>query len=224
MESTITRFFAEFLGTALLVASVVGAGHMVTGLGAGQALGLLMIALSVGFMLVIIIAIFQPISGAHFNPAVTLVVALRKQLSPWDAVIYAASQCLGAIVGAVTANLMFESRVLIISDVARGGLGIWIGEAVATFGLVLAILLLVDQRRTPWIPAAVGLWVGAGHLFTSSTSFANPAVSIGRMFTEAPTGIAPGSAVWFFVFQILGGLLAWGVSTVFSRERLRETP
>jgi len=223
MESIITRLLAEFLGTALLVTTVVGAGHMVTHLGAGPALGLLMIGLAVGFMLVIIIAIFQPISGAHFNPAVSLVMALRKQLPPKDALLFAVSQSVGAIVGAVTANLMFGSQALVISDVARSGSGVWLGEAVATFGLVLAILLLVDQGRTPWIPAAVGLWVAAGHIFTSSTSFANPAVSIGRMFTDAPTGVAPSSALWFFVFQILGALLAWGASQAFSRERLIMT-
>jgi glycerol uptake facilitator-like aquaporin len=93
---------------------------------------------------------------------------------------------------------------------------VWLGEAVATFGLVLAILLLVDQGRTPWIPATVGLWVGAGHLFTSSTSFANPAVSLGRMFTDAITGVAPSSALWFVLFQILGALLAWGVARVLA--------
>ena len=214
MEPTITRFLAEFIGTALLVASVVGAGHMVTDLGAGPALGLLMIGLAVGFMLIIIIAIFQPISGAHFNPAVSLVMALRKELSPQDALLFTVSQSAGAIVGAVTANLMFGSSALVVSEVARSGSGVWLGEAVATFGLVLAILLLVDQGRTPWIPAAVGLWVAAGHIFTSSTSFANPAVSLGRMFTDAPTGVAPSSAVWFVLVQILGALVAWGVARV----------
>jgi len=210
--STLTqRLLAEGLGSFFLVVSVLGAGRMVDVLNAGDALGLLMIAVCVGAVLVVAIAALGPVSGAHFNPVVSLVMVLRGQLPLREAPLYIAVQVLGAVGGALTANVMFGAQAFAVSSVKRGSAGVWLGEAVATFGLVVVIVLLVDHHRGQWIPAGVGLWIVAGHLFTSSTSFANPAVTVGRMFSDASNGISPESGLWFIPFQIVGGLLAWGV-------------
>ena len=208
------KIIAEFVGTLFLVASVLGAGHMTRALGAGSAEGLTMIALAVGFVLVVIVSVFGPISGGHFNPAVSLMMALRRELSPSLTSAYIFSQILGAATGAFFANVMFGASSWSLSDVDRNGSGLWVGEAFATFGLVLLILVLLDRDRVSWIPAGVGLWVAGGHFFTSSTSFANPAVTIGRMLSNAPSSISLESALYFIIFQLLGALAALGVATV----------
>jgi glycerol uptake facilitator-like aquaporin len=208
------RLLAEFLGTALIVTGVIGAGHMVQDLGASPALGLLMIGLSVGFIIVLAISMLAPISGAHFNPAVTLAMLLRKDIPPGHAGLYVATQFVGGAIGALVGNVMFSAPAWSISQVDRSGMGIWLGEALATGGLVLIVLVLVDGDRAAWIPASVGMWVAAGHIFTSSTSFANPAVTFGRILSGAITGIAPESALYFIIFQLLGALAALGVATV----------
>ena len=215
------RLLAEFLGTALIVTGVIGAGHMVQGLGASPALGLLMIALSVGFIIVLAISMLAPISGSHFNPAVSLVMLLRKDISSVDAGLYVLTQFVGGAIGALVANVMFSAPAWSISQVDRSGMGIWLGEAFATGGLVLIVLVLVDGDRVEWIPASVGMWVAAGHIFTSSTSFANPAVTFGRMLSGAITGITPESGLYFFVFQIVGALVALMIATTL---RPRKAP
>ncbi len=208
---------AEYLGTALVVTTVLGAAHMVTELSAPEALGLLMIAVSVGAVLFGAIAAFGPISGAHFNPIVSLAFLLRRELGAATFFGYLMAQTLGAISGAALANLMFEKPAFLISEVDRLGTGIFIGEVIASFGLVLLILLLVDQSPNQ-IPAAVALWIVAGHIFTSSTSFANPAVSLGRMLSDAPSSISPASMPGYLLAQVLGLGLALAVSVLTKKK------
>ena len=206
--TTAAKLLAEFLGTAMIVAGVIGAGFMVATLGAGFPLGLTMIAATVAAVLFVSISIFGPVSGAHFNPAVTIAFLLRKAISSAAAAGYIASQVVGAIFGAVVANLMFEVPWLEISATGRFSAGTFLGEVVATFGLVLLILLLVKFDKSHLIAASVAAWIFAGHIFTSSTSFANPAVTIGRIFSDSAASISPDSALWFVLAQLVGMAVA----------------
>lgn len=202
------KLLAEFLGTALIVSGVVGAGFMTATLQSGYPLGLTMIAATVAAILFVAISIFGPISGAHFNPVVTLGFLLRKAIASGEAGAYIAAQVLGAVSGAVIANLMFGSAWFEVSKLERFSLPTFLGEVVATWGLVLLILLLVHFEKANLVAASVAAWIFAGHIFTSSTSFANPAVTLGRIFTEAPSGIAPDSALWFVLAQLIGMAIA----------------
>ena len=202
--TTAAKLLAEFLGTAMIVAGVIGAGFMVATVGAGFALGLTMIAATVAAVLFVSVSILGPVSGAHFNPAVTIAFLLRKAISSAAAAGYIASQVVGAIFGAVVANLMFEVPWLEISATGRFSAGTFLGEVVATFGLVLLILLLVKFEKSHLIAASVAAWIFAGHIFTSSTSFANPAVTIGRVFSDSAASISPDSALWFVLAQLVG--------------------
>ena len=202
------KLLAEFLGTALIVSGVVGAGFMTATLQSGYPLGLTMIAATVAAILFVAISIFGPISGAHFNPVVTLGFLVRKAIASGEAGAYIAAQVLGAASGAVIANLMFGSAWLEVSKIERFSLPTFLGEVVATWGLVLLILLLVHFEKANLVAASVAAWIFAGHIFTSSTSFANPAVTLGRIFTEAPSGIAPDSALWFALAQLFGMAIA----------------
>ena len=206
--TTAAKLLAEFLGTAMIVAGVIGAGFMVATLGAGFPLGLTMIAATVAAVLFVSISILGPVSGAHFNPAVTIAFLLRKAISSAAAAGYIASQVVGAIFGAVVANLMFEVPWLEISATGRFSAGTFLGEVVATFGLVLLILLLVKFEKSHLIAASVAAWIFAGHIFTSSTSFANPAVTIGRIFSDSAASISPDSALWFVLAQLVGMAVA----------------
>jgi len=206
--TTAAKLLAEFLGTAMIVAGVIGAGFMVATVGAGFALGLTMIAATVAAVLFVSISILGPVSGAHFNPAVTIAFLLRKAISSAAAAGYIASQVVGAIFGAVVANLMFEVSWLEISATGRFSAGTFLGEVVATFGLVLLILLLVKFEKSHLIAASVAAWIFAGHIFTSSTSFANPAVTIGRVFSDSAASISPDSALWFVLAQLVGMAVA----------------
>jgi len=206
--TTAAKLLAEFLGTAMIVAGVIGAGFMVATVGAGFALGLTMIAATVAAVLFVSISILGPVSGAHFNPAVTIAFLLRKAISSAAAAGYIASQVVGAIFGAVVANLMFEVPWLEISATGRFSAGTFLGEVVATFGLVLLILLLVKFEKSHLIAASVAVWIFAGHIFTSSTSFANPAVTIGRIFSDSAASISPDSALWFVLAQLVGMAVA----------------
>jgi len=202
------RLAAEALGTALLVATVIGAGIMAERLSGGNAaLALLGDTLPTGAILAVIITIFAPVSGAHFNPAVSFIFALRGEL-PWrDLAPYVLAQCVGAVVGTVVAHLMFDLAPLVIGDHPRSGPSIWLGEIVATFALVLTVLGGIRYAPTavPWL---VGLVITAGYWFTSSTSFANPAVTLARGFTQTFAGIALADVPAFVVAQLAGALLA----------------
>ena len=206
--TTLAKLLAEFLGTAMIVAGVIGAGFMTASLDSGYPLGLTMIAATVAAVLFVAISILGPISGAHFNPAVTIAFLVRRAIVASSAAGYIVSQIAGATSGAVIANLMFGSSWIEVSEIARFSTATFLGEIVATWGLVLLILLLVKFERTQLVAASVAAWIFAGHIFTSSTSFANPAVTLGRIFSEAPSAISPYSALWFVLAQLVGAAIA----------------
>jgi glycerol uptake facilitator-like aquaporin len=201
------RLVAEALGSALLVATVVGSGIMAETLTRDVALALLGNTLPTGAILVVLIAIFGPISGAHFNPAVTLVFALKRELVPREAVLYIAVQIAGGIAGTMMAHAMFALPLLEASMKTRTGGAQWLAEAVAAFGLVATILAGVRFNR-PAIPWLVGLYITAAYWFTSSTSFANPAVAIARSLTNSFSGIRPADLAGFIIAEFLGAVIA----------------
>lgn len=202
------RLAAEALGTAFLLATIVGSGIMAERLAEGNtALALLCVALPAGAILVVIITIFGPISGAHFNPAVTAAFLVRREIAPTLALAYLLAQAVGAVAGTWAAHLMFEETVLQYSATARTGPAQWFSEGVATFGLVLTILGTLRWRAQA-VPATVGLFIAAAHWFTASTSFANPAVTLARALTDTFTGIDPAHMPAFVAAQILGAMLA----------------
>ena len=202
------RLLAEMLGTAFLLAAVVGSGIMAQRLSGGNgALALLCNTLPTGAILTVLILTFGPVSGAHFNPAVSVAFSLRRQM-PWqDTAAYIVAQILGGLIGVWTAHLMFELPLWQISANVRTGGGQWLAEFVATFGLLLTILGCL--ARTPAaIPYAVGLYITAAYWFTASTSFANPAVTIARALSDTFAGIAPSGVVAFIAAQFAGMLAA----------------
>lgn len=207
--SLLRRLFAEGLGTALLVATVVGSGIMAERLAGGnEALALLGNTIPTAAILVVIITILAPVSGAHFNPAVSLVFVLRREMKWRDLAPYVIAQIVGGLLGTVLAHLMFDlTPLLVVGDHARSGGGQWLGEVVATFALVLAILggVRYAPSAMPWL---VGLVIAAGYWFTSSTSFANPAVTLARGFTQTFAGIALNDVPAFVTFEIVGALIA----------------
>jgi glycerol uptake facilitator-like aquaporin len=212
MPSLGRRIFSEWLGTAFLLATVVGSGIMAQKLSGGNvALALLGNAIPTGCILVVLILIFAPLSGAHFNPAVTLALAWRGEL-PWpNAGLYIAAQILGAVAGVWAAHLMFELPVWQLSTTSRSGAAQWLAEAIATFGLLLTIFGCA--ARTPAaIPYAVGLYITAAYWFTASTSFANPAVTIARSLSDTFAGIAPPGVIAFIAAQLAGMVVAVAVS------------
>ena len=202
------RLASEFVGTAMLLAVVVGSGIMGERLSGGNdALALLGNTLATGAALYALILVFGPVSGAHLNPAVTLAFALRRDLPAVDAVAYAATQAAGALVGVVIAHLMFDLAPFAPSTTERQGTGVLLGEAVATFGLILTLLGALRWRPSA-TPAAVGLIIAAGYWFTSSTSFANPAVTIARTLTDTFSGVRAAHAPGFIAAEFAGALVA----------------
>lgn len=213
------RLAAEAIGSALLVAAVVGSGIMAERLAGGNgALALLCNTLATGAILVVIVTIFAPISGAHFNPAVSLVFAIGGELSWADFAAYVAVQCLGAMAGVIVAHLMFDLAPLVVGDHVRTGPSQWLSEAVATFALVLTIRGAVRHApaAVPWLVALV---IVAAYWFTASTSFANPAVALARGFTRSFAGIALGDVPGFVVAEIVGALAATAVAAVLFPRR-----
>jgi glycerol uptake facilitator-like aquaporin len=206
------RAFCEWLGTAFLLAAVVGSGIMAERLAGGNgAIALLCNTLATGAMLVVLILVFGPLSGAHLNPAVSIGFALRGELAWPAASVYVAAQVFGAAIGVWAAHLMFELPVWQFSATARTGPGQWLAEAVATFGLLLTVLGCVS-RRPDAVPYAVGLYITAAYWFTASTSFANPAVTIARSLSDTFAGIAPTGVPAFIVAQLAGMLAAIALS------------
>lgn len=210
MADIARRATAEALGTGLLALAVVGSGIMAQTLTGDTALALLANALATGAMLVVLISILGPISGAHFNPAVSMVTAVQRAMSAGDALVYAAAQVAGGIAGTVLAHAMFGEQLLQLSSHPRTGPGQWLSEGVATFGLVLVILsgARFHKAALPWL---VGLYIVAAYWFTASTSFANPALTVARMFTDSFSGISPTDVPAFVVAQLAGAALALGV-------------
>jgi len=218
MPSLPQRAFCEWLGTAFLLAAVVGSGIMAQKLAGGNgALALLCNTLPTGAILAVLILMFGPLSGAHFNPAVTLAFALRDGL-PWStAAVYIVAQLLGGIAGVWMAHLMFELPVAQFSITVRTGPGQWLAEAVATFGLLLTVFGCV-WRRPDSVAYAVGLYITAAYWFTASTSFANPAVTVARSLSDTFAGIAPAGVPAFIVAQLAGTLAAVVLSHWLWRE------
>ncbi|MER9876183.1 MIP/aquaporin family protein [Mesorhizobium sp. M0195] len=211
MANLSRRLAAEALGTALLVATVVGSGIMADRLSNDVAVSLLGNTLPTGAILVVLITIFGPISGAHFNPAVTLVFALRREIETNAALAYVAAQIAGGIAGTLLAHAMFELPIPQVSATVRTGSGQWIAELVAAFGLVFTILAGLRSRpdSIPWL---VGLYITAAYWFTASTSFANPAVAIARAFSNTFAGIRPADLAGFIAAELLGALLAMALA------------
>lgn len=195
---------AEFIGTALLLMAVVGSGIMADKLSGGNAgLALLCNSIATGAALFVLITIFGPLSGAHFNPAVTAVMRARNEIDTKAALGYVAAQVAGGIIGVIAAHAMFDLSLLQTSGTARHGTGQWIAEAIAAFGLIVTILGTV-RFRPENVPLSVGLYILSAYWFTASTSFANPAVTIARSFTTTFAGIAPADVALFIVAQMFG--------------------
>jgi glycerol uptake facilitator-like aquaporin len=206
----LSRATAELVGTALLVAAVVGSGIMATRLTDDVALQLLANSIATGAALVALIVSLQPVSAA-FNPVVTLVEVALRLLAPRPAAVLVGAQVLGGVLGAVLANVMFGLHPIAVSNRDRAGAGLLVGEVVATLGLVVVILGCVRAGRSDAVAWAVAGWIVAAYWFTSSTSFANPAVTIARTLSDTFAGISPSSVPLFVLMQLLGGALALGV-------------
>lgn len=206
------KLFAELLGTMLLVATVVGSGIMAQNLTDDVGVQLTMNMLATVFVLFLLISMLGPISGAHFNPAVSLVFLITKGISFGMFIFYVLMQLIGAFLGSVVANAMFDVPT-VISSRERIDAGAPLSEIIATAGLILTILLLIKHNRS-LVAVGVASWIGAAYLFTSSTSFANPAVTFGRVFSESFAGIEPASALVFVGLQLIGALIGFGTYKV----------
>lgn len=212
-QDLLRRLIAEGLGTLLLVCTVVGSGIMADKLTDDVALALLGNTIPTGAILVVLITIFGPISGAHFNPAVSLVMALRGELRWAELAPYVVLQSVGAVLGSMVAHGMFDLSIVQYSTTSRTGGAQWFAEGVATFGLLMTILGAV-RFRSESVAVMVGLYITAAYWFTASTSFANPAVTIGRAFTDTFAGIAPVDVSSFILAQIAGALVALVIAGV----------
>lgn len=210
----IRKLSFEFFGTAILLIAVVGSSFMASYLKADWALGLLINAAVTAAALAIIIKVGAPISGAHYNPVVSMTLWLLKKSTFMQFLSYAFAQVLGALVGVVIANAMFSADIIGPSSMERSGIGLFIGEIVATVGLVY--LALSSNEKSVW--KLIPLWIFAAYFFTSSTSFANPAVTFSRVFTDAPAGIELGSVGAFVLAQIIGALIAFSLWKVEKRN------
>lgn len=215
-------WLAEALGTALLVATVIGSGIMATQLTRDVGVQLLANAVATAAMLVVLISLFGPISGAHFNPAVSVVFALRGDLAWARLPGYVAAQVIGGLAGTVLAHLMFGLAPLVVGTTPRFGAALWLSEFIATFTLVLAILLSL-RFRPDKVPVIVALTILGAYWFTASTSFANPAVTLARGFTTSFAGIALADVPLFAVMQMLGALAGWQVARWLEPDS-REEP
>jgi glycerol uptake facilitator-like aquaporin len=208
----ISRLAAEFIGTLLLVATVVGSGIAASRLSpSDRGLELLENAIATALILFVLIAVLAPISGAHLNPLVSLVDAASGHQRWGDALAYSTAQLLGGALGTVLANLMFGLSAATISSTTRLSTATALAELVATAGLVMVIFVLARTGRGHWTPAAVAAWIGGAYFFTSSTSFANPAVTIARILSDTFAGIAPLSAVGFVAAQLAGAAVGYGI-------------
>lgn len=215
----IKKLAGEYLGTALLVSIVIGSGIMATELSHDVGVQLLINTISTVFGLAVLIQILGPISGANFNPVVTLIDLIQKRTNVATFIQFSIAQTAGAISGAVLANAMFSHSLIEISTKTRSGSNQYLGEIVATAGLILIINVLIHQEKTALIPVIVASWIGSAYFFTSSTSFANPAVTVGRIFSDSFAGIAPGCVTKFIAAQILGALIGLGLTKVLTHDK-----
>ena len=212
MAKLVGKAVAEFSGTALLVSVVVGSGIMGTNLSDDLGVALIINAFSTIFALALLILTIGPISGAHFNPAVSLVQLFSRQQPIAETLIYIVAQIAGAISGAILANAMFDLPAIQFSTHDRVSSGMLIGEVIATAGLVALIGILSSREQVKYIPVAVAAWIGTAYFFTSSTSFANPAVTIGRLFTDTFAGIAPASVLPYILAQLVGAAIGMAIA------------
>ncbi len=218
------RMVAEAIGTCLLIIAVIGSGIMASRLSPDDVgLQLLENAAATAGALIGLILMFGAVSGAHFNPIVTLVDRLLGTISTRDTALYAVAQTVGGCAGAILANLMFELDAINVSTKPRSSGALWLSEVIATIGLLLVIHGCVRTGRASAVPFAVGAWIGGAYWFTSSTSFANPAVTIARMLSNSFAGIKPSSAPMFIAMQVLGAVLAFGLIRFLYPHNLSET-
>jgi glycerol uptake facilitator-like aquaporin len=215
----LVRATAEFAGTAVLVCVVVGSGIMGTNLSDDLGVALIINTISTIFALALLILILGPISGAHFNPAVSLVQMLSRAQKPVETLVYVVVQVAGAIVGAIVANVMFDQPAVQFSTTERVSPGMLLGEVIATAGLIAIIGVLSFRKQDALIPVAVAAWIGSAYFFASSTSFANPAVTIGRLFSNTFAGIDPASVAPYIGAQLVGALLGFLIVRAVSRVR-----
>ncbi len=212
MAKLVGKAVAEFSGTALLVSVVVGSGIMGTNLSDDLGVALIINAFSTIFALALLILTIGPISGAHFNPAVSLVQLFSRQQPIAETLTYLVAQTAGAISGAILANAMFDLPAIQFSTHDRVSSGMLIGEVIATAGLVALIGILSGREQGKYLPVAVAAWIGSAYFFTSSTSFANPAVTIGRLFTDTFAGIAPASVLPYILAQLVGAAIGMAIA------------
>jgi glycerol uptake facilitator-like aquaporin len=211
--------FAEFLGTGLLVAAVIGSGIMASNLSGDLLVALIANGISTVLVLGILILTLGPVSGGHFNPVVSIALAIDQRFKAVRVAPYLAAQFAGAFAGAVLANVMFGSAAIQVSSKGMVSEGAAIGEVVATAGLVFIILNLIKSKRAELIPVAVPAWIGTAYFFTSSTSFANPAATVGRIFSDSFAGIGPQSVPSFVIAQLLGAALGIVLAKVFAKSK-----
>ena len=218
------RLVAEAIGTALLIIAVIGSGIMAARLSPNDVgIQLLENAFATAGALVGLIFMFGAVSGAHFNPVITLVDRLFGTISTRDALLYTAAQSIGGCAGAVVANVMFELAPINLSTHARSSGALWLSEVVATIGLLLVIHGCIRTGRASAVPFAVGAWIGGAYWFTSSTSFANPAVTVARMLSDSFAGIKPSSAPMFILMQLVGALLAFALIRFIYPHPVKES-
>jgi len=212
-------FLAELVGTGFLAASIVGSGVMATNLTKDVGLQLLIVAVTTVFMLATMIQMLGPISGAHFNPAVTLVDLINKKIDIKTAVNYVVTQVIGAVLGVITANVMFDLPAIGSSTASKTSSNLLFSEVVATAGLILVIQLVGAQKKGRYIPLAVAGWIGSAYFFTSSTTFANPAVTFARSLSDTFAGIEMSSVPGFVIAQLIGALIGLGIAKGLGSER-----
>ena len=217
-KGLLRKFSAELLGTATLVAIVVGSGTMATNLSRDLGVDLLINTISTVFGLGILILIFGPVSGAHFNPVVSISEWIQKRLHSKDLLAYLLGQFAGGILGAMAANLMFKKPAYYPSHHIRSGANLWLGEVIATAGLLFLIQMLRGQGKDSLAPIVVASWIGSAYFFTSSTSFANPAVTLARSVSDTFSGIAIGSVAMFVLAQGVGAILGTVSGNYFNQS------
>lgn len=220
MNSLTRKLLAEFGGTAALVCIVVGSGIMGTNLSNDAGIALLINAIATVLGLALLILVLGPISGAHFNPAVTLVMFAQRAIELKAAIGYMVAQILGAIGGAILANVMFDMAAVQISQHARVSTGTLVAEAIATAGLIVVIQVFVARQNANHVAIAVAAWIGSAYFFTASTSFANPAVTIGRTFTDTFAGIAPASILPFVAAQLVGAAIGLAIAKALTDNKV----
>jgi glycerol uptake facilitator-like aquaporin len=218
----IRKVGAEFLGSAVLVMTVIGSGEMAQNLSTDTAVQLLVNSLATAAILYLLITLLADISGAHFNPLVTLITLYKREISISQTLQYLSAQFLGALTGAGLANLLFDLPLFTASTKIRNGDNLLLSEIIATAGLIFTIFIAIDQKREKKIPALVACWIGAAYFFTSSTSFANPAVTFARGWSDTFAGIAPESIAPFIGAQLVGAVIGLALSQSLGSKGKRK--